>query len=137
MIRCADSHFFNVDYVFPVPLHNSRLRARGYNQSYILARALGKTLNIRIGAHILKRKRKTPSQAGKSASGRKRNVAGAFDIPKRHHSKLKGKSVLLVDDVFTTGATIEACARSLKAAGAAKVNVITLTRVVSARNPII
>jgi adenine/guanine phosphoribosyltransferase-like PRPP-binding protein len=65
------------------------------------------------------------------------NVAGAFIVPKRHHAKLEGKTVLLVDDVFTTGATAEACSKALKQAGAAKVHFITLSRVVSARNPTI
>lgn len=127
----------DADIVMAVPLHASRLRKRGYNQSLWLAASIARKYKKKLSCHMLKRPKNTQSQAGRSASGRKRNVAGAFHIPKRHHKKLKGKRVLLIDDVFTTGATVEACCKVLKRAGVEAVDVLTLSRVVSSVDPTI
>ncbi len=120
------------DVIAPVPLHYLRLVRRRYNQAAILGRALSPLLGVPFDAGLLARRRRTETQAGKSARGRRRNVAGAFAAPERARERLSGRCVLLVDDVMTTGATLEACARTLKRAGAARVEAVTLARVVRA-----
>lgn len=127
----------DADIIMAVPLHTARLRSRGYNQSLWLASSIAKMYGKKLSYHMLKRRRNTPSQAGKSVSGRFKNVKGAFYVPNRHRKTLKGKRVLLVDDVFTTGATVEACAKVLMRSGVAAVDVITLTRVVTSVDPTI
>jgi ComF family protein len=117
------------DVLVPVPLHPSRLWNRRYNQSAELARALGRLSGKPCDALALTRSRATPSQgAMRSAKARRRNMLGAFKV--RHKSAIAGRNVLLIDDVLTTGATVDACARALKRAGAAKVLVLALARVV-------
>jgi len=119
--------------IVPVPLHPRRLWQRRYNQSAILAQRLARLTGKQADLLILRKIRETPSQGEMpSAKARRRNVRGAFRVPPEAAPVLRGKSVLLIDDVFTTGATIDACARALKRAGAAKVLVLTLARVVRA-----
>ena len=111
--------------IVPVPLHKKRLRSRGYNQSSLLAGPLAETAGLPMREHLLVRKRDTVSQAKtSSAAERRRNVQGAFIAP---HS-LDGERVLLIDDVCTTGATMDACATALTAAGARGVWGLTLAR---------
>ncbi|WP_300553794.1 ComF family protein [Maricaulis sp.] len=112
----------------PVPLHWRRLAQRRYNQSALLARALGRETGLGVETGSLKRVRATPSQAGRSADGRKRNVAGAFRV--EHPERIAGRPVVLVDDVLTTGATVSACVHQLRRARAAGIDVVTLCRVV-------
>lgn len=112
--------------VMPVPLHWRRLLKRRYNQAGLLAGAVARLGGRVFDPDSLIRPRPTPSQAGQGARARKRNVAGAFSLSR----SLSGQDVLLVDDVLTTGATVNACARLLKRAGAGQVNVVTLCRVV-------
>ncbi|MGH6828097.1 MAG: double zinc ribbon domain-containing protein [Rhizomicrobium sp.] len=115
--------------IIPVPLHRLRLWRRRYNQAAELARALGRRTGKPVLLNTLVRKRKTESQGAMvSASGRRRNVRGAFAVPRP--AMVKGRSILLIDDVLTTGATAESCARALKGAGAATVHVLALARVV-------
>ncbi|MEI9993595.1 MAG: ComF family protein [Rhizomicrobium sp.] len=122
------------DLILPVPLHPGRLWSRRYNQSAELARALARLSGKTADLFALRRARATPSQgAMTSAKARRRNMLGAFKIPPRHKSAIAGRNILLVDDVLTTGATVEACARALKRAGAAKVLVLALARVVRSR----
>jgi ComF family protein len=121
--------------VAPVPLHRWRLLWRRYNQSAELARAVARHSGRAVIPDLLVRKRRTPSQANLSARERRRNVAGAFDINPRHRQRVSGKTVLLVDDVLTTGATVDACTRALLRAGAAAVDVLTLARVVRPHVP--
>jgi ComF family protein len=116
--------------ILPVPLHPSRLRKRRFNQSALLAKALSARTGRPFDPDALERVRSTDSQAGKSASGRARNVAGAFLVRPEAAGRLRGASVLLVDDVRTTGATLDAAARALRRAGAARVDAVTLLRVV-------
>jgi ComF family protein len=119
------------DLIVPVPLHRWRLWHRRFNQSALVARALGRLAGKPVDCLLLRRARATPSQGEMpSASARRRNVQGAFRVGGRHAQAVRGKIVLLIDDVFTTGATIEACARALKRAGARRVLVLTLARVV-------
>ncbi len=110
----------------PVPLSGWRQRTRGYNQSTLLARELARLLDLPLAKDALARSRHTPPQArAATADERRRNVEGAFVC---RHSGLAGRSILLVDDVTTTGATLEACAAALKAAGAARVRALTFAR---------
>ncbi|WP_332052178.1 ComF family protein [Reyranella sp.] len=118
------------DLVAPVPLHWRRLFSRRYNQALLLARNLAQGTSARLAPDLLLRPRWTGSQAGLAATERRRNVREAFVIHPRWKAGVKGKTVLLVDDVLTTGATVEACARALQRAGAQYVDVLTLARVV-------
>lgn len=112
--------------VVPVPLHWRRRRARGYNQAELVAKAVAREAQRPL-SRVLKKVRHRPPQAGLSAGGRRRNAAGAYRV--RLPQDLTGKRLLLVDDVFTTGATAEACARALLQAGAEAVDVLTVARV--------
>lgn len=113
-----------------VPLHASRLRARKYNQAGLLATALGRQAGCQVINDLIIRSRKTRSQGGLTGRGRHRNVSGAFRISDRQAEKIDDAPVLLIDDVFTTGATVDATARTLYRAGARDVAVLTLSRVV-------
>lgn len=121
------------DLVVPVPLHPRRLFLRRYNQAGLLAQGLARLGGKPYQPLLLVRRRATPSQGRLSRQRRKLNVAGAFAVPAAARPALKGRRVLLVDDVLTTGATLSACARSLKRAGAASVDALVLARVVRAR----
>lgn len=118
------------DAIVPVPLHWTRLFQRRYNQAALLAHALGKLSEKPVLHNTLKRKRKTLSQGRMGRKARARNVQGAFVVPSKLKHRIKGKTVVLIDDVYTTGATLRACAKVLKRAGASKVNVLVLARVV-------
>jgi ComF family protein len=111
-----------------VPLHRTRLWLRGFNQSALVARELSRRLRIPADPFALSRTRRTPPLKGMSALQRRKAVAGAFKV--RDKSAVAGKTVILVDDVLTTGSTAEACARTLKRAGAARVELISWARVV-------
>jgi len=112
--------------LIPVPLHPKRLRERGYNQSYLLARELGKLINLPIVNDCLIRQRHAPPQARTATvEERRNNIAGAFTC---RDQRLRDKPVLLVDDVSTSGATLDACAAALKAAGAALVWGLVMAR---------
>ncbi len=115
-----------VDVVVPVPLHRARERARGFNQAEDLARAMATAPRLPV-RRALRRVRATRTQADLPAAQRHRNVRDAFAIAR--DGALAGRRVLLVDDVSTTGATLEACARVLKAAGVREVRAVTVARV--------
>lgn len=114
----------------PVPLHPTRLRQRRYNQSALLAAALGKRRNLPVIADGLERTRKTPPQRGSDRSVRLKNVQGAFSVPDRfaRSGGWQGRHVVLIDDVLTTGSTLLACAEPLWAAGVARVSALTVAR---------
>ena len=114
----------DVDLLISVPLHATRKRERGYNQSRILAAALGEIFGIAVHDDVLERLRYTRSQTELSWEERLANVRGAFGL-KNPRRMLDGKTVVLIDDVFTTGATIDACARTLLDGGAGGVRCIT------------
>jgi ComF family protein len=121
----------DADVIVPVPLHARRLWNRRYNQAAELSRALGKMAGKPVDAKLLTRTRATPSQgAMPSATARHRNMRGAFQVSTSGTEAVTDRTVLLIDDVLTTGATVDACARVLKRAGAAKVHVLALARVV-------
>jgi ComF family protein len=114
------------DVILPVPLHPKRLRRRGFNQALLLGRRFFPQDRNIIDPHILERKTWTRPQAGLSGSERRRNVRNAFRL--RQPEKIKNKKILLVDDVFTTGATVNECARILVKNQAAEVEVFTIAR---------
>lgn len=112
--------------VIPVPLSRGRLFSRRFNQAALLAMAVAEAHRIPCQTATLLRVRRTASQVGLSRSERRINVAGAFRVPPERAGAIHSRSVLLIDDVITTGATVGACARALKAAGAARVDVLAL-----------
>ncbi|MET3928085.1 ComF family protein [Devosia sp. 2618] len=114
----------------PVPLHPTRQRERRYNQSAELAHALGRLTGLQVDTALVQRIRKTRQQVGLSGDGRQRNVAGAFAVHPTMLVRLKGRRVVLIDDVYTTGATIKAVTRTLLKGGAEIVDVVTFARVV-------
>jgi len=112
--------------LIPVPLHQKRLRQRGYNQSRLLAKELGKLINLPVMDNRLIRQHNTPPQARTATvNERRKNVADAFTCVGEN---IRNKQVLVIDDVSTSGATLDACAQALKAAGAVSVWGLTLAR---------
>jgi ComF family protein len=113
--------------IVPVPLHTKRLRSRGFNQATIIAEVLSRGLRLPLDEVSLVRVSSSEKyRAGLDAKGRRDTVAGAFEV--RHPRLVADESILLVDDVFTTGATVSACAEALLAAGAGSVFVLTISR---------
>ncbi len=113
--------------ILPVPLHPKRLRQRGFNQAMLLAKAFFPEEKNKVDPFILRRVKDTRPQTSLSGRERRQNLRGAFKVVKKE--KVAGRSILLVDDVFTTGTTLNECARLLAAAGAKRVEVFTLARV--------
>ena len=132
--RAARDLIADADAVVPVPLHPLRLLSRRYNQAAEIARPLARQAGLVYLADSLQRRRATASQGGRSGSGRRRNVAGAFIVPSGHLRHIKGRLILLIDDVLTTGATVEACAKALMRAGARAVDVAVVARVRTSEN---
>ena len=115
-----------LDRVMPVPLHRTRLRTRGFNQALLLAAAVGRRFSLELDYDNLVRIRATRPQVELNGPERTQNVRGAFEL--RRPDAVAGMRLLLVDDVFTTGATLNECSRVLKEAGAASVIAFTLAR---------
>jgi len=116
----------DVDLIIPVPLHKNRLKERGFNQSALIARAVAKRLHRPLLVNTLIRTRYTIPQVSLTASERERNIRGAFVV--EDNRRIHGKDIMLVDDVFTTGATVRECSKVLRRAGARNIYVITLAR---------
>lgn len=116
------------DLLVPVPLHPRRQRERGFNQAALLAERVGRVWGRPVIASALVRTMATPPQTELSGEARRRNVRGAFAVVRPR--QVAGRRVLLIDDVMTTGATVEACAAPLRGAGAAEVGVLTVARAV-------
>ena len=112
----------------PVPLHRTRLWQRGFNQSALVARELAKATGLRSEERLLRRVKRTPALKGMSLSQRRKTVAGAFNVDPS--AELAGRTVVLIDDVLTTGSTANACARALKLAGARRVELVSWARVI-------
>ncbi len=117
-----------LDLLIPVPLHKDRLRDRGFNQALLLVKEIQSRTGIPYLKRTLRKRRPTPPQVNLSGVERERGVKGAFEIIKRE--KIFEKSILLVDDVYTTGATVNECAKVLLRGGAKRVDVLTLARTV-------
>jgi ComF family protein len=125
------------DALVPVPLHWRRLWTRRFNQSAALAAAIAAASRVPVAYDALKRVKATAQQVGLSASERLANVQGAFRVPAEGKSEVAGRRLVLVDDVLTSGATVDCCARALLRAGAAQVDVLVFARVVETiRSPI-
>lgn len=120
----ADAHV-----VIPVPLSRRRMFWRKFNQSALLAHEIGRKAGLPVAATVLRRSRATRPQVGLSRAQRRDNVEGAFAVSKRRREAIDGRNILLIDDVITTGATVNACARALKRAGAARVDVLVVALV--------
>ena len=115
--------------LLPVPLHRWRQFERRYNQSTELARAVARITGLEVDPSLVSRVRQTRQQVGLSAGQRQRNVAGAFAVHPDALSRLKGRGVVIVDDVITTGSTVQAVTRALKKAGLSRIDVISFARV--------
>jgi ComF family protein len=120
---------WKLNVIVPVPLHPKRLRWRGFNQSVLLGRELGRIFDLPLDPFLLQREVETPPQTQLSEEERRRNVRGAFVV--NPSNSVENRSILLLDDVYTSGATVNECSRCLKAAGASEVYVLTLARAVS------
>lgn len=128
MARAGRELIADADIIVPVPLHRRRFFRRRFNQSAELARALARQTGIAFHPQALARHRSTAEQAGLGARARTDNVRGAFAVPDSQVLLVGGKTVLLVDDVYTTGATVTAATRALMRAGAHAVDVLTFAR---------
>ena len=129
MLRDGGALLAEADYVCAVPLHRWRLLKRGYNQAALLANAVAKPVGVAMIPDLLVRHRATSSQGGLSRSGRQRNVRNAFAVHPKRLASIKGAKIVVVDDVFTTGATLGECCRTLRKAGAAHIDVLCAARV--------
>ena len=117
----GDNKLSVCDAIVPVPLHAARQRERGYNQSELISKSVGRELLMKHEPELLKRIRQTQTQTLFDAEGRRRNISGAFAVDERYLPEVRGRKILLIDDVITTGSTIKECARVLKNNGAVEV----------------
>ena len=137
MARAGRELLAEADALLPVPLHWRRLWARRFNQSAALARAISDIAGVPALHGAIKRVRATPQQVGLSKAERADNVQGAFRVPPEEKAQVAGRRLVLIDDVLTSGATADTCARALLRAGAAHVDVLVFARVVAPmRTPI-
>lgn len=125
-LRREEDLWWRVEAIIPVPLHRRRKRQRGFNQAQIIAKELARLKGIKIVERVLVKVKNVPPQTSLRAEEREKNIIGAFKV--RKEKRIKGKRVLLVDDVYTTGATIRECSRVLKDAGVKEVRVVTLAQ---------
>lgn len=133
MARAGAALFADADALLPVPLHRLRLWSRRYNQSALLARRVGAFSALAYRPEILIRSRATRRQVGLDHDRRAKNVKGAFRVPEAAKGEVRGKRIILIDDVMTTGATAGACAKALKRAGAKRVDVLVFALVLEPR----
>jgi ComF family protein len=131
MARAGRELTTGADALVPVPLHWRRLWARRFNQSAALAKTIGGIAGVPVLGGALKRVRATQQQVGLSKTERANNVQGAFRVPPERKAEVAGRRLVLVDDVLTSGATVDTCARALLRAGAAHVDVLVFARVVA------
>jgi ComF family protein len=137
MARASRELLQDADALVPVPLHWRRLWARRFNQSALLAKAVSEITGVPVAENALKRVKATAQQVGLTQKERASNVQGAFRVPAEGKAEVTGRRLVLIDDVLTSGATADACARTLLRAGARNVDVVVFARVVGeARAPI-
>ena len=122
--KSSDGVIEKLDCLMPVPLHKTRMRLRGFNQSIELSRVISKKLNVPIECNAVNRRRSTESQTGLNITQRRKNIKGAFEVVK----KISANHVLIIDDVMTTGSTVDELARVLKKEGVKRVGVLCLAR---------
>ncbi len=130
MVNANRANVDEVDYIIPVPIHKKRLLQRKFNQSALLAKQISKDCNAKFVPDMLKRTKHTPPQASLSAKKRKENVKGCFAINNKYADVIPGTSVLLVDDVVTTGSTLNECSKILKKEGVENIYILTLAKTV-------
>ena len=130
MARAGQELLADADALVPVPLHWRRSWSRRYNQSGALARIIQRQTGVPVAGNALRRVRPTQQQIGLSRSERESNVQGAFKVAAERTAEIQGRAVVLIDDVLTTGATLDACARALLRVKAARVDVLVFARVV-------
>ena len=135
MARAGQELLNEADWLIPVPLHWRRAWHRRYNQSGALAHAIERQSGIKVRGELLRRVRATEQQVGLSRPQRASNVQGAFKVSADRQSEVQGRRVVLIDDVLTSGATVDACARALLRAKAATVDVLVFARVVDTHRP--
>src|ERR1700737_1084805 len=135
MARAGRELLDEADVLVPVPLHWRRAWSRRYNQSGALARAIERQSSVKVRGDVLRRVRATEQQVGLSRPQRASNVQGAFKVSADRQSEVQGRRVILIDDVLTSGATVDACARALLRAKAAQVDVLVFARVVDTHRP--
>lgn len=129
LCHAFSAHRMQADLLIPMPLHSERIRERGYNQAQLLAEICARQLGIPMSTDVVMRHRATEAQVGLKAVERQHNVAGAFSCtPAFVTGALIGRKIVLIDDVCTTGATLEACTNPLFAAGASSVWGLVLAR---------
>lgn len=129
LLQAGNEQLVQNDVLIPVPLHRWRLFKRRFNQSALLADRLARAAGLPHWPLALQRIRATESQGHKTRAARLENIRGAFAVPQQWQKKLEGKRVLLLDDVLTSGATVNVCAKALLAGGAQSVDVLTVCRV--------
>lgn len=129
MLSAAHELLGDTHLIVPVPLSRRRLFWRKFNQAAVLAHAIGRRSGLPVATAVLRRRRATRPQVGLTRAQRRANVEGAFAVSKRRRALIEGHNILLIDDVITTGATVNACARALKRAGAARVDVLAVSLV--------
>jgi ComF family protein len=132
MARAGHELLEDADAMIPVPLHWRRLWARRFNQSALLAKAISRETGVAVTDTALRRVKATAQQVGLTQSERAQNVQGAFRVPPGRKAEVAGRKIVLVDDVLTSGATSDACARALLRAGARSVDLVVFARVVDA-----
>ncbi len=128
MFKQAKEILPNIDFIIPIPLHKLRIIKRKYNQSAILAKNIAALGKKKVILDLLIRTKNNKPQVGLNQRMRRKNVAGIFAVKKKYCEEIMGKNVLLIDDVITTGATVESCCRVLKKVGVARIYVLTLTK---------
>ena len=137
MIGRGGEMFDTADLILPVPLHYRRLVSRGFNQSGWLAGAISRETGVPVAHGLLKRIKASPRQGHLNPRQRRANVRGAFALTEKGRARIAGKRIVLIDDVYTTGATLESCTRAIRKAKPENVDIVTLARVVAPKNPLI